>query len=177
MTNQNVTSPCPGRQRGREFKLKPPGQRAPWTCTGINCWKECLNKISKLEYAHRNIYHIQMQLINIHNYHYVSCTAESIMHSNKHSSQHVHFNSSTKYSCRSKIGKIAYLMMKSIHNQLRRCNVPPNHRPACSLISQQHCHPWAGHDSPRNKGTSRFTHSQGYTKHTAKPTKLGLSGH
>ena len=73
--------------------------------------------------------------------------------------------------------KITYLMKNSIHNQLRRCNVPPNHRPACSLISQQRCHPRAGHDSPRNKGTSRLTHSQGYTKHIAKPTKLGLSGH
>ena len=62
--------------------------------------------------------------------------------------------------------KITYLMKKSIRNQLCRCNVPPNHRPACSLISQQCCHPRAGHDSPRNKGTSRITHSQGYTKHS-----------
>ena len=38
------------------------------------------------------------------------------------------------------------------HNQLRRCNVPPNHRPACSSISQQRCHPRAGHDSSRTKG-------------------------
>ena len=51
-------------------------------------------------------------------------------------------------------------------NQLRRCNVPPNHRPACSLISQQRCHPGAGHDAPRNKGTSRLTYSQGYIKHS-----------
>ena len=62
-----------------------------------------------------------------------------------------------------KMDKSTYLMMKSIRNQLCCCNVPPNHRPACSLISQQHCHPRAGHDSPRNKGTSSLTHSQGYT--------------
>ena len=62
--------------------------------------------------------------------------------------------------------KITYLMMNLFRNQLHRCNVPPNHRPACSLISQQRCHPQAGHDSPRNKGTSRLTHSQGYTKHS-----------
>ena len=51
-------------------------------------------------------------------------------------------------------------------NELCRCNVPPNHRPVCSLISQQCCHPQAGHDSPRNNGTSRLTHSQGCTKHS-----------
>ena len=62
--------------------------------------------------------------------------------------------------------KSTYLMNNLIRNQLRRCNVPPNHRLACSLISQQRCHPRAGHDSPRNKGTSRLTHSQGYIKHS-----------
>ena len=62
-----------------------------------------------------------------------------------------------------KMDKITYLMMNSFRNQLRRYNVPPNHRPACSLISQQRCHPRVGNDSPRNKGTSRLTHSQGYT--------------
>ena len=46
-------------------------------------------------------------------------------------------------------------------NQLRRCNVPPNHRPVCSSISQKHYHPWAGHDSSRNKGQCRLTHRQG----------------
>ena len=71
-----------------------------------------------------------------------------------------------KYGCRSKIGKITYLMKNSFCNQLCRCNVPPNHMPACSLISQQRCHPRAGHDSPRNKGTNRLTHSQGYMKHS-----------
>ena len=47
--------------------------------------------------------------------------------------------------------KNAYLINISSRNQLRRCNAPPNHRPVCSLISQQHCHPRAGQDSPRNK--------------------------
>ena len=47
--------------------------------------------------------------------------------------------------------KITYLIENSFRNHLRRCNVPPNHRLACSLISQQRCHPQARHDSPRNK--------------------------
>ena len=68
-----------------------------------------------------------------------------------HSSiQHVHpihFN----YDCKSKIDEITYLMKNSFYNQLRHCNVPPNHRPVCSLISQQHCHPQAEHDSPRER--------------------------
>ena len=53
-------------------------------------------------------------------------------------------------------------MKNSPRNQLRRCNVPPNHRPACSSISQQHFHPRAGHDSSRNKGQCWLTHSQGF---------------
>ena len=60
-------------------------------------------------------------------------------------------------------------------NQLRHCNVPPNHRPACSSISQQRCHPWAGHDSSKDKGQRKLTHSRG--TQSAKPTPLGLSGH
>ena len=62
--------------------------------------------------------------------------------------------------------KITYLMKSLNRNQLRRCNVPPNHRPACSSITQQRCHPRAGHDSPRSKGTSRLTRSQRYTRHS-----------
>ena len=53
-------------------------------------------------------------------------------------------------------------MKNSPRNQLRRCNVPPNHRPSCSSISQQHCHPQARHDSSRNKGQCRLTHNQGF---------------
>ena len=48
-------------------------------------------------------------------------------------------------------GVLIFLMKNSLRNQLRRCNVPPNHRPTCSLSSQQRYHPRAGHDSPRNK--------------------------
>ena len=46
-------------------------------------------------------------------------------------------------------------------NQLRRCNIPPNHRPACSSVSQQRCHPRAGHDSSRIRVNCRLIHSQG----------------
>ena len=122
-----------------------------------------------LKHTHMNIFHAQMQSSIRH--------SGNIIHLSKHSFNMFIIFINRIYSCRSKMDKITYLMMNSIRNQLRRCNVPPNHRPACSLISQQHCHPRAGHDSPRNKGTSRLTPSQGYTKHTAKPTKLGLSGH
>ena len=59
--------------------------------------------------------------------------------------------------------KNTYLIKDSSHNQLRRCNVPPNHRPAFSLISQQRYHPRARHDSPRNKEQAGL--------HIAKDTK------
>ena len=104
-------------------------------------------------------------LINIHSYNYVSCTAELIMHSHKHSFNIVHHIQQQKYNCRGKIGKITYLMKNSTRNQLRRCNVPPNHRPACSLISQQRCHPRAGHDSPRNKEQAGLHITKGTPKH------------
>ena len=72
--------------------------------------------------------------------------------------------------------KNTYLQKKLSRNQLRCCNVPPNHRPTCSLISQQRCHPRAGHDSPRNKEQAGL-HIAKDTQNTAKPTQLGLSGH
>ena len=75
--------------------------------------------------------------------------------------------------CRDEIVKNTYLMRNSSHNQLCRCNVPPNHRPACSSMSQQHCHPRAGHDSIRTKGHFRLTHSQGSQR--IKPTQLGFT--
>ena len=85
-----------------------------------------------------------------------------------------------KYDCRHKLGKNTYLIKDLLHNQLRRCNVPPNHRPACSLISQQRCHPRAGHDSPRNKElTSLHIAKDNNTTRvhsSAKPTQLGLLG-
>ena len=69
----------------------------------------------------------------------------------------IHQTLDSKCKCRTKMDKNAYLINISSRNQLRRCNVPPNHRLACSLISQQHCHLRVGHDSPRNKGLSRLT--------------------
>ena len=79
-----------------------------------------------------------------------------------HSSiQHVHRHSlNNKYKRRDEMVKNTYRIKDSSRNQLRRCNLPPNHRPTCSLISQQHFHPQAGHDSTRNKGQSSLTHSQ-----------------
>ena len=119
-----------------------------------------------------NIYHAQMQFYILHSYNYLSDTAEtSYIYTSIHStcpSKSLTVNIVAEV----EMDESTYLMNNSIRNQLRRCNVPPNHRPACSLISQQRCHPRAGHDSPRNKGTSRLTHSQGYTN-TAKPTQLG----
>ena len=81
-----------------------------------------------------------------------------------------------KWDCKSKIDKITYLIKNSSRNQLRCCNVPPSHRPACSLIPQQRCHPWAGHDPPRNKEQAGL-HIAKDMQNTAKPTQLGLSGH
>ena len=111
----------------------------------------------------------------------------------KHLNQHSTCTSSfinNKYDCRHKLGKNTYLIKNLSCNQLHHCNVPPNHRPVCSSISQQHCHPRDGHDSPRNKGLSRLTHSQKYTIQPSqhswvyqanngsdKPTQLGLSSH
>ena len=40
-------------------------------------------------------------------------------------------------------------MENSPRNQLRCCNIPPNHRTTCSSISQQCYHPRAGHHSYR----------------------------
>ena len=54
--------------------------------------------------------------------------------------------------CRDEIVKNTYLMNNLSPNQLRHCNLPPNHRPVCSLIFQQPYHPRVGHDCPRNKG-------------------------
>ena len=87
----------------------------------------------EVEHAHMNIYHAQMQIFIIR--------SGNNTHSYKHSFNMFITFINGKYGCRSKIGKITYLMKNSIRNQLRRCNVPPNHTPACSLISQQHYHP------------------------------------
>ena len=67
-----------------------------------------------------------------------------------------------------------YVNEEFTRNQLRRCNVPPNHRPACSSISQQRCHPRAGHDSSGIRVNCRLIHSQGDINN--KPTQLGFTG-
>ena len=59
--------------------------------------------------------------------------------------------------------KNTYLIKNVSRNKIRHCNIPPNRSPVCSSISQQHFHPRDGHDSPRNKGLIKLTHSQGYT--------------
>ena len=123
-----------------------------------------------------------MPLFITHNYklsthEYLSCTDAIIQHSqlqlcildsgiNVHSFNMFNIIINRNVVAEVKMCKITCLMETSLCNQLRHCNVPPNRRPACSLISQQRFHPQVGHDSPRNKGTSRLTHSQGYTKHS-----------
>ena len=87
------------------------------------------------------------------------------MHSHKNSFNMFIISLTVNMVAEVKMDKMTYLMKTSLRNQLRRCNIPPNHRPSCSLISQQRFHPRAGHDSPRNKGTSRLTRSQRYTRH------------
>ena len=130
-----------------------------WATIPMNMWihkiTKCWNQMLKTRCT--EVEHTQMQLFIIHNgskHMFLQAFNMFITFINK------------KYDCRSKMDKITYLMKSLFRNQLRPCNVPPNHRPACSLISQQCCHPRAGHDSPRNKGTSRLTHSQGCTKHS-----------
>ena len=75
-----------------------------------------------------------------------------------------------------KMCKTTYLMETSLRNQLRRCNVPPNHRPACSLISQQRCHPELGMILQGIREQAGL-HIAKDTQNTAKPTQLGLSRH
>ena len=107
----------------------------------------------------------------------------------KHINQHSYIYRSTfnryiiihqwKYNCKHKSGKSTYLIENLFRNQLCRCNVPPNRRPACSLISQQRFHPWDGHDSPRNKELTglHITKDNNTTRvhSSSKTTQLGLS--
>ena len=134
-------------------------KQRPWTNL---CTHECLS------YTNAIIQHTQLQLCILH--------SGINVHSFKHSFNMFNIIINRNIVAEVKMGKITYLMENSIRNQLCCCNVPPNHRPVCSSISQQCCHPRAGHDSPRNKGTSRLTHSQGYIKHSQANT-VGLSGH
>ena len=131
-----------------------------------------------------------MQLFKIHSYNYMSCTAElTCIPSSIHLTCST-FSLTENIVAEVKMDKITYLMMNLFSNQLRRCNVPPNHRPSCSLISQQRFHPRAGHDYPRNKEQAGLhiakdtqrqpsQHSWVYQaiNKTSKPTWLGLSCH
>ena len=63
-----------------------------------------------------------------------------------------------------RMDQITYLMKKSICNQLRHYNVPPNHRLVCSSISQHHFHPVNGHDFHKELGNNKLTHSQNTSK-------------
>ena len=129
---------------------------------------ECLNKF-ELKYAHRIIHHAQMQF-NPHTQWKTTAFIHACI-------PHVHFISLTvNITAEVKMDKITYLRMNSIRKQLRRCNVPPNHRPVCSLITQQRRHPRVGHDFPRNKEQASLHIAKG-TQNTAKPTQLGLSDH
>ena len=53
-----------------------------------------------------------------------------------------------------------YLQENLSRNQLRCCNVPPNHRPVCSSISQHHIHLRVGHDFHKELGNNKLTHSK-----------------
>ena len=57
-----------------------------------------------------------------------------------------------------KYTKNTYLEKKLPRNYLCRYNVPPNHRPVCSSISQHHCDPQDGHDFHKEIGNNMFTH-------------------
>ena len=75
-----------------------------------------------------------------------------------------------KTSSLQRLSRRILILKKLAQNQLCHCNVPPNHRPMCSLISQHHCHPPAGHDSTRHQGTTgshiaKTIHSQS-SQHT-----------
>ena len=99
-----------------------------------------------------------------------SYSNEQFINSSIQHSQHVHAIPSSNYNARNTIAKInidknTYLEKKLSRNQLCHCNVPPNHRPVRSSISQQHCHPRAGHDSHKESGNcNMLTHSQRHIK-------------
>ena len=121
-----VTSPSLNRRRGRDEHIKYNRAKRPMNINRIQMLK------LKLTSIHRCIY------------------LQSYSGSNTNTFQHSNIN----INYRDAVNSGTYLLMKNFtHNQLRRCNVPPNHRPACSSISQQRCHPRAGHDSSRTKGT------------------------
>ena len=122
----------------------------------------------------KNIKHIMR-----HNHSYTQRKKNISIKTHAYTDQHLTCISSfinSKYDCRHKLGKKTYLIKNLFLNQLCRYNVPPNHRPVCSLISQQLYHPQVGHNSPRNREQAGL-HIAKDTQNTAKPTQLRLSGH
>ena len=75
--------------------------------------------------------------------------------------------------------RLLIFLMKSLpRNQLRHCNIPPNHRPACSSISQHTATPELGMIPPRirvNAGLhiARDTISQTNTTGFTRPSTIG----
>ena len=105
------------------------------------------------------VYHTQVQLSIING------------RSNMHSCKHPFICRNYKY--RSKWTRGLIFRMKNLpRNQLRHCNVPPNHRPACSSVSQQHCHPELGMIPQGLRVNCRFTHNQGDA--ISKPNTAGF---
>ena len=116
-----------------------------------------------------------MKPAKMHNHSYTQ-RKQTYIHS---SIQHVHHHSlNDKYKCRDEMVKNTYLIKYSSHNQLCHCNISPNHRPVCSLISQQCCHRQARHDFPRNKEQAGLHIAKDtQNSRSTKPTQLGLSSH
>ena len=117
-----------------------------------------------------------------HNHSYTQRKKNISINTHAYTDQHLTCISSFingRHNCRHKLGKNTYLNKNLFRNHLCHCNIPPNHRPACSSISQQCCHPQAGHDSPRNKELTglHIAKDNNTTRvhNSSKPTQLGLS--
>ena len=72
-------------------------------------------------------------------------------------------------------GVLIFLMKNSLRNQLRHCNVPPNHRPMFSSISYHHHHPCAGNDFHNELWNNRLTHTAIPYTHSQSNTPLGFT--
>ena len=84
------------------------------------------------------------------------------------------FSLTTNTIAEMKYTRILILWRSSSRNQLCHCNVPPNHSPMCSLISQQHCHPWDGHDFPRKRKLAGSHIAKDMSKHSQAKAMLGF---
>ena len=104
----------------------------------------------------KNIKHITR-----HNHSYTQRKQNISINTHAYTNQHLTCISSFingKHNCRHKLGKNTYFIENLSCNQLRCCNVPPNHRPLFSSISQQHTTPELGMILTRNKGTLADSH-------------------